>query len=71
MSGLNEYSDDADGDFFLDDESDVDTVMESAEGSGARLREHMRKRGGALHRIERRRDRDWLREQLSDWDDYD
>jgi len=24
-----------------------------------------------LHRIERRRDRDWLREQLSDWDDYD
>ena len=38
--------------------------MDGAEASGARLREHLKKRGGALHRIERRRDRRYVAVQL-------
>jgi hypothetical protein len=71
MGGVNEYSDDSDGEFQLDEEVDLDTFIEVVEGTGKRRREHVPKRGGALHRLERRRDRNWLRDQLSDWDDYD
>jgi hypothetical protein len=71
MGGVNEYSDDSDGEFQLDEEVDLDAFIDVVEGAGKRRREHVPKRGGALHRLERRRDRNWLRDQLSDWDDYD
>lgn len=71
MGGVNEYSDDMDGDFLLDEEMNLETFIEEVEGKGTRRREHMPKHGGALHRLERRKDRNWLRDQLSDWDDYD
>jgi hypothetical protein len=71
MGGVNEYSDDMDGDFLLDEEMNLETFIEEVEGKGTRRKEHMPKRGGALHRLERRKDRNWLRDQLSDWDDYD
>lgn len=71
MGGLKEYSDDYDGEFQLDDEMDLDDFIEEVEDKGKRRRESAAKRSGALHRLERRRDRDWLRSQLSDWDDYE
>jgi len=71
MGGVNEYSDDSDSEFQLDEEVEVDTFIDAVEGTGKRRREPAAKRTGALHRLERRRDRNWLRDQLSDWDDYD
>jgi hypothetical protein len=71
MSGVNEYSDDMDGDFLMDEEMDLETFIDDVEGKGAGRKEHMLKRAGALHRLERRKDSNWLRDQLSDWDDYD